>query len=305
MRSVLVVLLVASPVAAQKIHAAKQTTPEVGIAARHPGDRGIDEDAAVILHEDFESEAWQKHWSEIKGNGKQTLVIADPGRAHGGKRALQITATRGENTGGHLFKTLGRGQDRLYLRFYVKFEAQHGYVHHFVHLCGYNPPTRWPQGGAGERPAGDERFSTGIEPNGHWGRYPPPGVWGFYSYWCEMLRSRDGKFWGNIVRPKTDQKVTRNEWICVEIMLQCNDPKKRNGAQALWIDGRPVGQWTGYRWRTTDDFGVNSVWLLYYMTPNAARQNHVAKPRASNTVWFDDVVVATSYIGPRVAPKKK
>ena len=41
------------------------------------------------------------------------------------------------------------------------------------------------------------------------------------------------------------------------------------------------------------------------MTPNADRQNKVKKPRATNTVWFDDIVVATDYIGPRVERKRK
>jgi hypothetical protein len=135
---------------------------------------------------------------------------------------------------------------------------------------------------------------------GDWGRLGPPGAWGFYSYWCEMRAARDGKFWGNVVRPAAEQKVARGVWTCVEIMLQCNDPKRRDGAQALWIDGKPVGQWSGYRWRTSAQFGVNGVWLLYYITPNAARQNRVTKPPAAQTVWFDDIVVAREYIGPRV-----
>ena len=299
------VFALTAPVVSQEIVTAKQTTPKRGIATRHPGDRGIAGDKRVILHEDFEAKDWAKSWPEIKGRGKQTVVIDDKADVHGGKRALRITATRDRDTGGHLFRSLGRGRDRLHLRFYVKFEKAHGHVHHFVHLCGYHPPTRWPQGGAGLRPDGGKRFSTGIEPTGNWGRFQPPGVWGFYSYWCEMKKSRDGKFWGNAVRPKPEQKITRDTWICVEIMLQCNDPKQRDGAQAIWIDGKPAGQWTGYRWRTTDDFGVNGVWILYYITPNAARQNKVKKPRTSNTVWFDDIVVATDYIGPRVAGKPK
>ena len=82
-------------------------------------------------------------------------------------------------------------------------------------------------------------IETGIEPMGGWGRFPPPGVWGFYSYWCEMKESRDGKFWGNVVRPRIDQKITRDRWICVEIMLQCNESSKRNGtATSACVVGR-------------------------------------------------------------------
>ena len=72
------------------------------------------------------------------------------------------------------------------MRFYVKFPDPAGYVHHFVHLGGYDPSTRWPQGGAGERPRGDERVTVGIEPFGRNGTRPPPGEWNFYAYWHEM-----------------------------------------------------------------------------------------------------------------------
>ena len=42
----------------------------------------------------------------------------------------------------------------------------------FVTLGGYRPATTYPQGGAGERPRGDDRITAGIEPWGDYGRYP-------------------------------------------------------------------------------------------------------------------------------------
>jgi len=71
----------------------------------------------------------------------------------------------------------------MYARFYVKFHEQTGHIHHFVHLVADRTPTPWPKGGAGETPPGDAKFSTGIEPTGRWGKFPPPGVWNFYTYW--------------------------------------------------------------------------------------------------------------------------
>ncbi|MHC4607830.1 MAG: hypothetical protein ACYTAF_13030, partial [Planctomycetota bacterium] len=182
---------------------------------------------------------------------------------------------------------------------------EHGYIHHFVHLTGYNPPTRWPQGGAGERPKGDERFSTGIEPWGDWGRHPPPGAWHFYTYWCEMKAAPDGKYWGNGFGPEKPVPVVRDKWICVEIMLKCNSaPGRKDGEQALWIDGKKIGSWSGIRWRKDKKLKVNGLWMLYYITPNAARQNKVEDPRKVNRVRFDEIVVSKSYIGPLKKKKK-
>ena len=93
--------------------------------------------------------------------------------------------------------------------------------------------------------------------------------------------------------------VVRDTWVCVEVMLKCNtSPDKADGEQALWIDGKEVGRWTGIRWRKDMKLKVNGLWMLYYITDNAARQNRVKEPRKVNRVWFDDIVVSDAYIGP-------
>jgi hypothetical protein len=151
-----------------------------GLAAKYPGDRGIEKDPNVLFAEDFETGSLEdvvRHWSEASNkDGKVLAFSADAPPGSGGKRCLQMTATLGENTGGHLYKRLPRGVDTVFARFYVKFAPDADYLHHFVHLGGYNPPTDYPQGGAGERPRGDDRVTAGIEPFGDYGKYPPPGA---------------------------------------------------------------------------------------------------------------------------------
>lgn len=241
-----------------------------------------------IFAEDFEAFDKAK-WDDF-GRAPEAIEIVEGG-PRGKGLCAQITATPGENTGAHLYKMLDPGLETAYLRFYVKFEAEHDYVHHFVHLTGYNPATKWPQGGAGERPDGDKRFSTGIEPWGDWGRHEPPGAWRFYTYWCEMKESRDGKFWGNGFGPEEPALVARDRWTCVEVMLRCNDPEQADGAQAFWIDGEKQGEWDGIRWRTDAALKVNGVWVLYYITEQATK-------RPVSRVWFDEIVVSEAYIGP-------
>jgi hypothetical protein len=298
-----------------------------GLAAKYPGDAGIAGDARVLLAEDFETGTLAdlaKRWDDVSNKDGKVMAFSDevpPGSR--GKRSLQITATVGENTGGHLYRRLPRGAQTVYGRFYVKFAADAQYIHHFVTLGGYQPPTRWPQGGAGERPHGEERVTVGIEPTGDYGRFPAPGIWNFYAYWHEMKVSADGRYWGNSLRPPTPAPAPRGRWQCVELMLKLNSaPDQRDGELALWLDGKPVahlargvrrGQWTGmgfalvkdggepfegFCWRTSTDLEVNFFWLLHYVTQNAARQNNVPIPKQANTVWFDDIVVSTAYVGP-------
>ena len=140
-----------------------------------------------------------------------------------------------------------------------------------------------------------------------------------------------GQTWGNSFIRDPKLAVERGRWICVEQMIRMNAVGDSNGEQALWLDGKlvahlgkgfPKGRWTfdkfepgkdgdgvrwsdakgdreyfkvpeggapfeGYRWRTAPELNVNYVWLYVYATePGRIR------------VWYDDVVVATEYIGP-------
>ena len=310
-----------------------------GLSARYPGDVGIGDDPAVLLHEDFESgdlADLKTRWSDISNKGGRVIRFVDDAPPNSaGRRALQMTATRGENTGGHLY-TRFEGQDVAFARFYVKFAPDAGFVHHFVHLGGYEPSTPYPQGGAGIRPRGDDRMTTGIEPFAERGSVPPPGVWGFYAYWAEMKISADGKYWGNGLHPVTPQPVPRGTWQSVEIMFKANSsPDRADGELALWLDGRlvahfrpgvPRDRWTGmgfrlvdeggepfegFRWRTSDALKVNFFWLLHYVTERAfERSDAYAKAHPDfpidlkeSTVFFDEIVVATRYIGPIAPPR--
>jgi len=58
------------------------------------------------------------------------------------------------------------------------------------------------------------------------------------------------------------------------------------------VDGKKVGDFAGIEWRSSPDLKINAFWLMSYITDHSAKTNKV------NRVWFDDVVVATDYIGP-------
>jgi hypothetical protein len=52
----------------------------------------------------------------------------------------------------------------------------------------------------------------------------------------------------------------------------------------------------GFRWRNSKDLNLNYVWVYLYITD--APKGHVSR------VWYDDIVVATEYIGPLAGGKK-
>jgi hypothetical protein len=249
-----------------------------------------------------------------------------------GRQSLLMDRTQG--AGAALYRRLknangGFGYDRVFARYYVKFDADCGEIHHFGTCLGGNlPATRWPSVKAGQPTDGAKSFWSGIEPGGaSW-------TWDFYTYWCEMRGSPPrGQTWGNSFIRDPQLTVKKGGWICVEQMIRMNEVGDTDGEQALWIDGRliahlgkgfPKGLWIfdkftpgkggegvrwnateggrekfivpaggaafeGFRWRTVKELNVNYVWLyVYTQKPDGHRIK----------VWFDDVVVATDYIGP-------
>jgi hypothetical protein len=308
--------------------------PEKSIASKYSSDRGIDKDPRVVFVENFEEpsldEIW-KRWETVTDKPGQSLTNdVPPGSS--GTNALVMERVKG--SGSHLFRRLknkdgGWGYDRIFARYYVKFDPDCAEIHHFgTCLGGNNPPTPWPSVKAGQPTDGAKSFWSGIEPFGkNW-------TWDFYTYWSEMRGSPPrGQTWGNSFVRDPNLKIEKGRWICVEQMIKMNDIGETNGEQALWIDGKlighygegfPKGVWTydkftpgkggpsirwskekkgpersevpeggapfeGFRWRTVPELNVNSLWLYIY---TEKPEGHGIK------VSFDDVVVATEYIGP-------
>jgi hypothetical protein len=265
-----------------------------GFASKFSADAGIATHSAVIFADDFESDELGERWDE-KGQGKgAALSLVPSGGVAMGQRALRVEARLRENQGGGLTKWF-EPADPVFIRFYVKFDPNCDYVHHFVTLRanrGLRGGDRWSGfGGAGVRPTGEERFSTALEPWGNWARWPAPGRWNFYSYWHEMQASPDGKYWGNSFLPEGQENIVKDRWICAEFMLKHNTPGQPDGEQAFWIDGRLLGHWTGVNWRQNEGLKANALTLESYVTDRWTRN-------PTNTVYFDNLVIAREYVGP-------
>lgn len=115
------------------------------------------------------------------------------------------------------------------------------------------------------------------------------------------------KYWGNAFFPSGPDKGSAasanrvvpplNRWQCWEFMIQANSaPDKPDGKQAMWVDGKLAGEFTGIRWRNALELKVNCLWLEHYGYDAGDPTKQFWKE--SQSVWFDDVVVATEYIGP-------
>ena len=297
MKTLVFLTLASAVVAAEPFPnlATQSTLPRgAGFAAKLKADAGAGAHPAVVFADNFEEGELGARWDDKGAGGGKALSFAPPSAEVCGKRAMKVTARLGENEGDGLAKWF-EPVDTVFVRFYVRFDGDCDYIHHFVTLRankGLRGGDRWSGfGGAGNKPAGDERFSTALEPWGDWAKLPPPGKWNFYSYWHEMKESRDGKYWGNQFMPEQAEPITKARWICAEFMLKHNTPGKPDGEQAMWIDGKLLGHWQGINWRKAEGLKANALTLESYVTDRWTKH-------PVNIVYFDNLIIAREYIGP-------
>lgn len=111
-----------------------------GLSAKYPGDEGLERDPNVVFFENFSIRSigdLKERWENISHPEIMSLSEDVP---YGSldKRSLLMTY-KGEGTGGHLYRRLLPGYDKLFIRFYVKFHPSCAPIHHFFHVGGYSP----------------------------------------------------------------------------------------------------------------------------------------------------------------------
>lgn len=277
-----------------------------GIAALYPGDVGIENHPDVVFTEMFEQSSISNltsRYTDVNNSAGMSFTTNIPA-ASGGSRALQMTTNGSSNEAAGLYRTFPN-DSQWYLRYYINYNSSVEYGHTSVWMGGYNPSLSFPNPQAGSKPAGNDRFSTGVEPLSF-----DNDRWMPYTYWKDMRPAGDGQYWGNVFLPSdTSLRMARNRWYCVETMVKVNTPvTDSNGELAMWIDGQkilhlgkgfPNGTWSGgtftqnatgspfsgFQWRSDSALNLNWLWLQNYVTG------------VPSSVQFDHVVLARSPVG--------
>jgi hypothetical protein len=81
--------------------------------------------------------------------------------------------------------------------------------------------------------------------------------------------------------------------------VKANRAGQEDGELDCWVDGVRRGSFRNINWRSAESLKVNQVSLTLWLEERAYEASGGGTTR---TVWYDDVVVATSYIGPKRAP---
>jgi hypothetical protein len=280
-----------------------------GIAARYPGDAGIAGDSAVIFADDFESysgaSGLSARWNQVFQLAN-TRIATEAGNFYGGAKSVELTLPRtsGE-VSNELNKFLSPTQDIVFLRFYSKYDSAFNVVGS-SHNGAFITASYWDGAGSGPGiPAdGYNKFLVSYETYRDSTAFANPGslaayvyhmdqrdIWGDVFYPTGRVLPFDrtpGDFGSSFVsRPEITPQLGR--WYAYEVMVKANTPGQRDGRIALWLDGALVADFPNLRLRETTSLKIDRVGLSLHGNGGIL---------ATSKKWYDNVVIARSYIGP-------
>ncbi len=278
-----------------------------GIAARYPSDAGIASDPAVLFADGFESynsaAGLTSKWSEAY-HSANIRIATEAGNVFGGVKSLEFTVPhQSSEVSNTVAKVVSPGQDTLFLRYYARFDGGFNVVGSSHNGSTISAQYCCP----GVRANGFNKFLVSYEAWRDSAASPNPGRLNAYVYHPDQ---RD--IWGDhffptgIVLPFSSQPfnfgpefVARPDvtpvlgrWYSYEVMVKANTPGQRDGRIAFWLDGQLIADFPNLRLRETTALKIDRFTLDLHVY-----SNNLALARK----WYDNVVAATSYIGPMVS----
>jgi len=286
---------------------------DTGIASQYANDVDIGKDPKVVFTDDYESGK-----TNFDNNWGGVTFTQDAENVHSAKRAMELKLVRpsekkeaglGVN---HHFKD---GYDTLFMRYYAKFskdtELFHGGTHAGGSIMARGPGV--PDAKPGIPADGKNEYTVLLDTWRPDDKVASPGNLVCYVYhpeqrhqWGEQFfptghllpytEKKPDAFFGKEFKARPDIVPPRDKWVCYELMVKANTPGKRDGRIAFWVDGKLAADFPNLRLRDIDSLKANRLGLGLYTQNDDVKKTCV--------MWFDDVVVATSYIGPQVKEKK-
>jgi hypothetical protein len=284
-----------------------------GIGRCYPGDTGIGDDPSVIFADDFESYAsggdLETRWDAVYQRN-QIRMATETENVFAGAQSLEFTVPEmDEELSNATDKVLTDERDVLFLRYYSKFQPPYDVVgsshngsmisaHYFID--GNATP--------GVPANGTNKFLVNYENWRGEEATESPGDLNVYVYHPEQRDDYGDHFFPNgdvmpntsipydfgsefVSRPNVIPELGR--WYCYEYMVRANTPGERDGRIAFWLDGVLLADFQNLRLRDVETLKIDRFGLSFHVGSN---------PNGETKKWYDNVVAATSYIGPMATP---
>jgi hypothetical protein len=270
--------------------------PILGLAARYPGDAGIESDAAVVFASRFDARTWRNGWSYIGEGGHYAIAASDRELAFEPLQgsALKVNLPEGKKNGLNMiyrFRDHRDGEpEEIYFRYYLRLADDWDPTVTGGKLPGI--AGTYDKGGWGGRRSDGTNgwsmrgsfFKSPTNSNPIHGSY----AIGTYAYHADM-KSKYGEDWQWSERGLG--LIEKNRWYCIEQYVKLNTPGAANGIMRAWVDGRIALDRSDVRFRSIPTLRIDQIWMNVYHggTEPSPHDQHI---------YIDNVVVARQYIGP-------
>jgi hypothetical protein len=279
---------------------------EFGLTDNYLNDEDLKYDKHVIYYENFNDEQWRDKWGvSYWGNYRTTDTNEHENFIPLNKSALEITIEKGKHSGmsAHFpLNTLSFNSDKKVQSAYFRYNLQFG--SNWTASTGGKLPgfsgiysnDSYSAGWGGRRSDGTNGWSTRgtfsptlSNENTLAARTPI----GSYIYHADMkLSYGDERVWN-----WNDISVLKNNtWYSVEQYVHMNTIGKKDGILKAWVNGILVYSQANIRFTDNPLIGIESVWLNIYYGGNATAPKDL-------TLFIDDLVIASKYIGSRIHNK--
>ena len=246
-----------------------QSVQAENLSQHYPDDKDIDNNPAVLLHDDFEA-GW-RYWDYPASDSRYLKLQHAELLANSGERFLRSTVTEDDLNHRRYISsvarhTLKQPSDEIFLRFYTRMNADSPPPHHWIKIAATDGDYDV-RGKANTLPQGDKAFWITLDINNR-------NLLSFYTYWYKMRSGRcdDGTatpgckgdqgntyYYGNKFSAAKKTPLERARWNCIEIHAKANTIGKKDGELSLWINdelvenfrpGHPDGSWLRARFFT-------------------------------------------------------
>lgn len=240
---------------------------EAGLAAKYPGDQGIEKDPSVLFAEGFEGKdlpvaGYGKPGGFYDLQGVPKLMYPTDKEAAVGKQSLELFHPQSVISPQWFHRSFP-GQDTVYVRFYRKFEKDWvwpvlGQHDTYLFAGKYNSPAATDLtfyldvSGVQQKwhspPTADRRATKNAVVDGVFNMQPLPVLKA--SYQGPDLEFGIGSpiishvGWDNYYplpyNMSAGPVLQGGRWYCIEYMGKLNSPGKRDGQARVWIDGQLI-----------------------------------------------------------------
>jgi len=284
-----------------------------GIASQYANDAGIASHPNVLFHDNFENQtgvsSLQQNWNAGVWQSSLVTITTAPANVHAGSKAVELTLPPSSTElGNGLCRWIAPTQDVVFLRYYSKYPINFNVPVASRHDGGEISAGYFVGGMAtpGVPANGTNKYLANVECFPWDTAVPTPGYLSIYIYWPEQFGNYGDNFFpsGTVIPnsyarsgaatfgptfvPRPDIVPTLGAWHCCEYMLRANTPGLRDGRIACWLDGNLIADFPNLRFRDIASLKIDHVAIGFFLGSNTQE----------NKKWYDDVVVATSYIGP-------